>query len=316
MSTICDHEYGHALTDAERDPSEEDHVLVTPVLYELCPDCEEKGYDRKLGGMNPPLKTASIIPRDFRDLERREGLAVTSVRPDQSIMDDIKVDSSSRYVPDKVLTQAPAYSTKALLPYRHRTGYSEASSSTTKPAKTLLQETFGFSAVELSKTNKPIMSADELRASERPKNDSASGFYDTPDGADSRARLEAITTAASAAYFQPLHARTAVPQEPPKSTFQSKTVAPPIGASDADLEDLISGITIRPVMNKPSSGTAILQSSSMLGYTAQSTSRSQATQAEELMSRGAAGPKDALPLYKTIAGPSEGRRGNLSLIPE
>ncbi|KAE9382237.1 hypothetical protein N431DRAFT_18052 [Stipitochalara longipes BDJ] len=59
------------ITDAERDPEDEDTVLVSP-QYGLCPECTRGGYDQRPGGNNPPPKTPSRMPTDFEDLPRED----------------------------------------------------------------------------------------------------------------------------------------------------------------------------------------------------------------------------------------------------
>jgi hypothetical protein len=84
---LCRHEYAHGFTDCERYPRyEADIVLVTPVRYELCPDCEARGFTRQ---HFPISKTPSVIPLEFDFLPRRTGEPVSySKRPDRALERD------------------------------------------------------------------------------------------------------------------------------------------------------------------------------------------------------------------------------------
>jgi hypothetical protein len=92
QSMLCGHEYAHGFTDCERHPRyEADIVLVTPVRYELCPDCEARGFTRQ---RFPISKTPSVIPLEFDFLPRRTGEPVSySKRPDRALERDWERDS-------------------------------------------------------------------------------------------------------------------------------------------------------------------------------------------------------------------------------
>jgi hypothetical protein len=92
QSMLCRHEYAHGFTDCERYPRyEADIVLVTPVRYELCPDCEARGFTRQ---HFPISKTPSVIPLEFDFLPRRTGEPVSySKHPDRALERDWERDS-------------------------------------------------------------------------------------------------------------------------------------------------------------------------------------------------------------------------------
>lgn len=80
QSRICDHEYGHLVTDLERLDHEPDVVLVTPTDV-LCPDCQTSRFDSRPSDMTfdartsfdtrfDPVSTKSAMPPDFEGLPR------------------------------------------------------------------------------------------------------------------------------------------------------------------------------------------------------------------------------------------------------
>lgn len=80
QSSICDHEYGHLVTDLERLDNEPDIVLVTPT-YILCPDCQASSLhsrprnplfdtSTKTNTSSGPISTKSSMPADFEGLPR------------------------------------------------------------------------------------------------------------------------------------------------------------------------------------------------------------------------------------------------------
>lgn len=220
------------MTDAERDPSEVDILLIAPVLYQLCPDCEENGYDRRPGGSNPPPKTASIIPRDFQDLERREGGAAAVVSTNESPIDEPTEISANSHVQERAQSKPPAYTTTAPSPLPCRANQLPNS----VEAASSPWQIFRPSPAELSRITKRIPLALGLIALRDPEHDLSSAPRNTHDRSDAQIRTQQSTSTSTLA-------RAASPQKPhPRVRF----VLPPYNARESGLEERIRGATLRP----------------------------------------------------------------------
>lgn len=218
------------LTDVDRDPYEAEVVLVTPEPYKLCPNCHEKGYDQRPGGTNPPPNTASVMPREYKDLPRQIGQSIvpagTSIKPGASRIPSSTYNPSASRIPESVVTsiqasfrpstrpsEVPVYSTHAPYPSQRssssqypsssrapkgshtpstypNTPFYPSKASTARPTVQAPGNTFGPSATEIANTAKPPMTAEDYLKRGAPKNAAASAFYDSVDGAEARARLD------------------------------------------------------------------------------------------------------------------------------
>lgn len=252
-STVCNHEYDHALTDADRHHSQDDIVLVTPVLHQLCPDCEEKGYDDKPGGTNPPPMTASIVPRDFLNLDRVEGEAITLLNPDGISVDGHNVNpsnsSSSRRTPSKPPPASSIASTLRRNRDRLRTSTKPASTnpqkisdpSAPKPALIAPQKSLGPSTSKLNKiTNLAPIPPYRPRGSRKPP----SPLSNTPE------TLKPATV--------PQSSSSTAANPPPSQAQQSRVrFALPLtrGREHPDLERRMEGLSLRSILKRSSAAS-------------------------------------------------------------
>ena len=220
QSEICDHEFEHFITEIERDPFEPEVVLITPIPYNICPDCKANGYDAGPGSANPPPKTALVIPRGFEGIIRKSTITMlpaASMRLGVSrVPSNMYNPGASRVPQPKVPTVKPEHrirapsASKAPMSSRapsstiapsssHYPAQSSVAPGTYKPTTTAYCPA---SQVPKVSTSKPMTAADYFERG-APKNAAASAFYNNPDGAEARVRIRSASVPPPPSHLNP-----------------------------------------------------------------------------------------------------------------
>ncbi|TAQ83270.1 hypothetical protein B7494_g8407 [Chlorociboria aeruginascens] len=324
------------LTTAERPSNEPEFVLVTPIYYDLCPDCKAGGYDQRPDGANPPPRTASVMPTDYENLPR-----MISVLPSDDFLPDsddsegtMNYLSSSSQFPSR----APAY--QSLAPSTSRVPSYRPSTS--------VPNTFGTSETEKVKAS---LTAAELLKRGPPKNVTKSAFYDNADGEEARGQLEKGSTISSSSIrpstsaprystsihssrsnassstsipsghsgFQKVRSSTSIPSgqssfSPPRSSTYiprniSRTQAPSIDEENLDISDLLREIEISS--EAPSSAANSRQPTrSAIPSTAPARSSSSSTPTKSVVPSRSRLSASSLPTVSQIPNPPNSRKGS------